>query len=74
MVHILLVFYLYQILSYQYHHNLILFNQSKMKATIFIVTLLALAALAQGAWTNSHEITGDAKTQLQAAIKAKMYL
>jgi len=45
-----------------------------MKATLFIVTLLALSAIAQGAWTNSHDITGDAKTQLQAAVKAKMYL
>jgi len=52
------------------NHNLITFE---MKATLFIVTLLTLSAIAQGAWTNSHDITGDAKTQLQAAVKAKMY-
>jgi hypothetical protein len=38
------------------------------------IFLLALLCLSQAAWTSTHEITGDASTQLAAGIKAYLYV
>lgn len=42
--------------------------------TLGCILLLALVCLGQAAWTNTHEITGDASNQIAAGVKAQLYL